>query len=55
MRGFLVASTAALIVCATASATTSKPRVLAAKFDNDVNPVTQTYINEQIKRANKEH
>jgi membrane-bound serine protease (ClpP class) len=46
---------AALVLCATASATTSKPRVLAAKFDNDVNPVTQDYINDQIKRANEEH
>jgi membrane-bound serine protease (ClpP class) len=55
MRGFLFASVAALFLCATATATTSKPRVLAAKFDNDVNPVTQSYINEQIKRANREH
>ena len=55
MRAFLIAITAALVVCATASATTSKPRVLASKFDNDVNPVTQDYINDQIKRANSEH
>jgi membrane-bound serine protease (ClpP class) len=55
LRVFFIAILAVLVVCATASATTSKPRVLAAKFDNDVNPVTQDYINEQIKRANKEH
>jgi len=55
LRGFFFASVATLVVCATASATTSQPRVLAAKFDNDVNPVTQDYVNDQIKRANDEH
>jgi membrane-bound serine protease (ClpP class) len=48
------ASLAALVLCATASATTSPPRVLAVKFENDVNPVTQDYVNEQIDRANRE-
>jgi membrane-bound serine protease (ClpP class) len=55
LRGFLIAIVAALVVCATASATTSKPRVLAVKFENDVNPVTQSYVNDQIDRANREH
>ena len=55
MRCFFVALAAALVVCATASATTSRPRVLAAKFENDVNPVTQGYINDQIARANHGH
>jgi membrane-bound serine protease (ClpP class) len=55
LRCFFVATAAALIVCATASATTSRPRVLAAKFENDVNPVTQGYINDQIDRANHDH
>ena len=55
MRCFFVATAAALVVCATASATTSRPRVLAAKFENDVNPVTQGYINDQIARANRDH
>ena len=54
LRGFLIAITAALVLCATASATTSQPRVLAVKFENDVNPVTQDYVNEQIDRANRE-
>jgi membrane-bound serine protease (ClpP class) len=54
LRAFFIAIAAALVVCATASATTSTPRVLAAKFDSDVNPVTQDYINDQIARANKE-
>jgi membrane-bound serine protease (ClpP class) len=48
------ASLAALVLCATASATTSRPRVLAVKFENDVNPVTQDYVNEQIDRANRD-
>jgi membrane-bound serine protease (ClpP class) len=54
LRGFFLAVAAALVFCATASATTSRPRVLAVKFENDVNPVTQDYVNEQIDRANKE-
>ena len=54
LRAFFFAIAAALILCATASATTSPPRVLAVKFENDVNPVTQDYVNEQIDRANDE-
>jgi membrane-bound serine protease (ClpP class) len=53
--GSLVASVVALVLCATASATTSRPRVLAVKFENDVNPVTQEYVNDQIRRANRDH
>jgi membrane-bound serine protease (ClpP class) len=55
LRGFFVAAAAALLVCATASATTSRPRVLAVTFENDVNPVTQSYVNDQIARANRDH
>jgi membrane-bound serine protease (ClpP class) len=55
LRCFFVATAAALVVCATASATTSHPRVLAVKFENDVNPVTQSYVNDQISRANDDH
>ena len=54
MRTFFLAAAAALVLCATASATTSQPRVLAVKFENDVNPVTQDYVNDQIDRANRE-
>jgi len=54
LRVFFLALAAALLLCATASATTSRPRVLAVKFENDVNPVTQDYVNDQIDRANKE-
>ena len=55
LRVFLLALTATLLLCATASATPSEPRVLAAKFENDVNPITQDYVNDQIDRANREH
>jgi membrane-bound serine protease (ClpP class) len=54
LRGFFLALAAALVFCSTASATTSRPRVLAVKFENDVNPVTQDYVNDEIDRANKE-
>jgi membrane-bound serine protease (ClpP class) len=54
LRLFFLAIAAALVLCATASATTSQPRVLAVEFENDVNPVTQDYVNEQIDRANRE-
>ena len=54
LRTFFFAAAAALILCATVSATTSQPRVLAVKFENDVNPVTQDYVNDQIDRANRE-
>jgi membrane-bound serine protease (ClpP class) len=55
LRGFLVslaAAAAALLLVSPASAQT--PRVLVAEFDNDVNPVTQDYLQEQIERANEQ-
>jgi membrane-bound serine protease (ClpP class) len=55
LRAFFLAVTAALVLCATASATPSNPHVLAVKFENDVNPVTQDYVNGEIERANREH
>jgi membrane-bound serine protease (ClpP class) len=55
VSGVFLATAAALVLCATASATTSRPRVLAVKFENDVNPVTQEYVNDQIRRANRDH
>jgi membrane-bound serine protease (ClpP class) len=57
LRGFFLALAAVLVLCATASAATAateRPRVLAVKFENDVNPVTQDYVNDQIDRANEE-
>lgn len=55
MRAFFLALVAALFLCVTASATPSEPHVLAVKFENDVNPVTQDYVNGEIERANREH
>lgn len=55
MRAFFLALVATLFLCVTASATSSEPRVLAVKFENDVNPVTQDYVNGELERANREH
>jgi len=55
LRAFSLALVAALFLCATALATPSDPHVLAVEFENDVNPVTQDYVNGEIERANREH
>jgi membrane-bound serine protease (ClpP class) len=55
LRVFLLALAATLFLCATASATPSQPHVLAVKFENDVNPITQDYVNGEIDRANRDH
>jgi membrane-bound serine protease (ClpP class) len=55
LRAFFLALAATLFLCATASATPSQPHVLAVKFENDVNPITQDYVNGEIDRANREH
>ena len=49
MRGFflLLAAAAALALPAAAGAA----RVLAIEFDNDVNPVTRAYIEQNLDRA----
>jgi membrane-bound serine protease (ClpP class) len=31
------------------------PRVLLAKFDNDINPITADYLTDEIARANEQH
>ena len=49
----LAAVTAVLITGGAAQAAT--PRVLVAKFDNDINPVTASYLTGEIDRANREH
>ncbi len=51
---FLLAATAAVALVSAAGAATDRPRVLAVKFENDVNPVTQDYVTGEIERANKE-
>ena len=37
------------------AAKSDPPRVLAVVFENDVNPVTQDYLTDEIARANKQH
>jgi membrane-bound serine protease (ClpP class) len=37
------------------AAQAATPRVLAVVFDNDVNPVTQSYLTDEIGRANSHH
>ncbi len=48
--GLLAVVAAVLAFASPASA--AAPRVLAVEFDNDVNPVTQDYLNGAIERAN---
>jgi membrane-bound serine protease (ClpP class) len=55
LRGFFLSLTAIFVLCASASAASSRHRVLAVKFENDVNPVTQDYVSSEIRRANREH
>jgi membrane-bound serine protease (ClpP class) len=61
-RAFLRALPAALALFAavllgnaTAHGAPAHPRVLAVEFDNDVNPVTQDYLTDEIARANRDH
>ena len=54
LRVFLLSLAAILLLCATASAAPSRPRVLAVTFENDVNPVTADYATSEIQRANDE-
>jgi len=66
LRGFLLATAVApllfaiaALVCAGfavggaagARASAQSPRVLVAKLDNDINPVTQDYLQDQVRRA----
>ncbi len=57
MRGFLLLLLVAGAALASAgqAATTSGNRVLAVEFENDVNPVTRDYVEQQIDRAESEH
>jgi len=54
LRAFFLSLTAILTLCATASAASARPRVLAVKFENDVNPVTQDYVTDEIHRASSD-
>jgi membrane-bound serine protease (ClpP class) len=55
LRGFLVASAVLLLFTGAALAAGDQPRVLAVQFDNDINPVTQEYVDGAIDRAEDEH
>jgi membrane-bound serine protease (ClpP class) len=58
LRGFLVAvsalTVAAFVVPALGSAQNDRPRVLAVELDNDINPVTQEYLENAVDRAEDE-
>jgi membrane-bound serine protease (ClpP class) len=55
MRGFLLALVAlALFVPAVALGQDDRPRVLAVHLDNDINPVTQEYLENAIDRGEDE-
>jgi membrane-bound serine protease (ClpP class) len=55
VRGFFASLGVVVAVLAfSGTALGATPRVLAVEFDNDVNPVTADYVNDQIARANKD-
>ncbi len=56
LRGFLLLSFAlgALLAVPHGFAQDSRPRVLAVHLDNDINPVTQEYVESSIDRAEDE-
>jgi membrane-bound serine protease (ClpP class) len=54
LRTFFLAAIMTAALATAAAAAPDQPRVLAATFENDVNPVTQDYVNDQIERANDE-
>ena len=52
LRGISLLSAAVGVALAlTASAAAAAPRVLVAEFDNDVNPVTQDFLQDTMRRA----
>jgi membrane-bound serine protease (ClpP class) len=53
LRGFLlaVAATGVALVLGSPAAAATEPRVLVAELDNDVNPVTQDFLQESIQRG----
>jgi membrane-bound serine protease (ClpP class) len=56
LRGFLgIAVTSATVLALALPASAARPRILAVHFDMDVNPVSQGYVNHQLKRAANEH
>ena len=54
LRTFFVVVCLAGALISAAAAAPDRPEVLAVEFENDVNPVTQDYVNGEIERANDE-
>ena len=52
--GSLLAALAAALLLALPSGAATQPRVLVVEFDNDVNPVTQDYLQEEMKRGERQ-
>ncbi len=54
LRAFLASlAVIAAILSIGGSASAAAPRVLVVQFDNDINPVTADFLNDEINRANK--
>ena len=53
VAGSLALAAALLVVALPAAAADDAPRVLVAEFDNDVNPVTQDYLQDVMERAER--
>ena len=51
---FLVGVAAALVLTGAAAGAPSGSKVLVVEFDNDVNPVTQDYLNGEMHRAERD-
>jgi membrane-bound serine protease (ClpP class) len=51
----LLASLALALTFVAATHAASRPRVLAVTFDQEINPVTQDYVNHQLDRAYSDH
>jgi membrane-bound serine protease (ClpP class) len=47
----LAAATAVVLLALPAAAADERPRVLVVEFDNDVNPVTQSYVQDELERG----
>jgi membrane-bound serine protease (ClpP class) len=51
LGAFLVGVVVAVVLAGTSAAAPSTPRVLVVEFDNDVNPVTQDYLVDEMRRG----
>ena len=52
--GLLLAAAAAALLLAMPAAAAEQPHVLVVEFDNDVNPVTQAYLQDAMARGERE-